>query len=109
MAIEGRLVRSVTLRDLDGTELASALLRDGPDGRRLSLERVVAGKGRLLHHYFGDGRRIVLLDLGDVQFRGVLSTMWLGAERRWFVDLPPAEAGLDSIVGAEVPQSAVTA
>lgn len=89
---------SVTIRDLDGRDLAIAVLRDAPDGRRLCIDRVVAGKGRLLQHYFGKGLRAVLLDSETFRLRGQLSTRWLDAERRWFVELNPAAAPFDSNV-----------
>ena len=82
-------MRTVTVRDVDGNDLATACLRPESDGPRLTLDRVLAGKGRLLHHYFGKGLRAVMLDTAEFRLRGTLSTQWLGAERRWFVDLQP--------------------
>jgi hypothetical protein len=88
-------VKIVTVRDLEGAALAVAVLGDVPEGSRIPLERVVTGKGRLLHHYFGRGCREVLLDSEEFRFRGLLSTRWVEAERRWFVELPPAGASFD--------------
>ncbi len=91
-AVAGRtVVQQVMVRDLDGAVLATAILQEIPDGPRLSLHRVVSGKGRLLQHYFARGLRAVTIDSGEFQLRGVLSTRWLNAERRWFVELRPLD------------------
>jgi hypothetical protein len=82
-------VRTVTLRDSDGNDLATALLSLENAGPRLALERVLAGRGTLLRHYFGKGLRAVMLESGDFRLRGKLSTRWAGGERVWFVELQP--------------------
>lgn len=94
-------MRTVTVHSLDGKALATALLQGVPGGQTLSLDRVIAGKGELLHHYFSDGLRIVLLDLDGLRSTGVLSTRWLNGERRWFVELRPSEAGSYSCMGKD--------
>lgn len=74
----------------DGAELARALLHEAPDPVVLLVERVTAGKGRLLHYYFGEGRRHVTAELGDFRLRGNLRTRWQDGERRWEIQLRAA-------------------
>lgn len=82
----------LTIRDGDGQQLATALADASPSSGELVIQRVVQGKGHLLHHYFGRGLRMVLVDSGDSQLHGTLSTRWLGAERQWIVRLNHAAA-----------------
>lgn len=80
-------MKNATIRDLDGAALANVVLDDHADGPRLAVGRVSGGKAKLLGHYFGKGLRQVLLDSGDFEFRAVLSTMWKGTSRQWFLEL----------------------
>lgn len=87
-----------TIRDGNGEELATALADTSASTGEMVIQRVVRGKGHLLHHYFGRSLRMVLVDSGESQLHGVLSTRWLGAERQWIVrlnqaDCRPAVAG----------------
>jgi hypothetical protein len=82
-------MRNVTISRIDGDVLARVVLSDLAGGPKLSIDKVVTGKGRLLHHYFGQGLRSVRLEAGDFQLNGTLSTRWCGSERRWFVELRP--------------------
>jgi len=74
----------------DGAELAIGLVHNAPDPVVLLLDRITAGKGRLLRYYFGEGRRHVVADLGDFRLRGNLRTHWQDGERRWEIQLRPA-------------------
>ncbi len=74
----------------DGAELAIGLVHNAPDPVVLLLDRITAGKGRLLHYYFGEGRRHVVADLGDFHLRGNLRTRWQDGERLWEIQLRPA-------------------
>ena len=56
------------------------------------LERVAAGKGRLLGYYFGRGNRAVEVESGDFRLRGSLRTSWAANERRWKVQMQPLTA-----------------
>jgi len=93
-------MRNVIVRKPDGAVLATVVLSDVTGGLKLAVDRVIAGKGQLLHHYFGQGLREVLLDSGDFKLNGVLSTRWLDSERRWFVELRPAGVGSGSAVSS---------
>ncbi|MBI2767613.1 MAG: hypothetical protein HYX53_17080 [Chloroflexi bacterium] len=73
------------LRD-DGQPLACVTL-ELSETRQLLVERVISGKSDLLRYYFVEGRHDVLVDLGAVRLRGVLTTRWVGSERRWWVRL----------------------
>jgi hypothetical protein len=92
-------MRNVTISKIDGDVLARAVLSDVAGGPKLSIDKVVAGKGRLLHHYFGQGLRSVRLESGDFQLNGSLSTQWCGSERRWFVELRPIGRGPGTAAG----------
>lgn len=81
-----------TIRDGNGQELATALADTSASTGEMVIQRVVRGKGHLLHHYFGRGLRAVLIDSGESQLHGVLSTRWLGAERQWIVRLGQSAA-----------------
>ena len=70
----------------DGHELAVATLRE-TERELLSIERVIRGKGRLLHYYFGEGRRMVHIESGAFILTGTIRTRWTGAERRWHIKL----------------------
>jgi hypothetical protein len=79
----------VTLLDSDGNELATFVAHSGRGSNRLVVGRVIRGKGKLLRHYFAEGRRSVQIQSGGFLLRGVLETSWLGAERQWAVRLTP--------------------
>ena len=74
----------------DGSELASGIRSEILNPAVLTVDRVTSGKGRLLHYYFGQGRRHVVADLGEFQLRGNLHTRWQDGERRWEIRLRPA-------------------
>ena len=80
----------LTIRDGEGQELATALADTSPITREVVIQRVVHGKGHLMQHYFGRGLRAVLVDSGETQLHGILSTRWVGAERQWIVRLGQA-------------------
>ena len=86
-------MRNATVCQSDGAVLATVVLADASSELTLSIDRVVAGKGQLLHHYFGQGLRSVLLKSGDFKFHGLFSTTWGDSERRWFVELRPSDGG----------------
>ncbi|HEY5476603.1 MAG TPA: hypothetical protein VIK11_07785 [Tepidiformaceae bacterium] len=77
----------ITLLSDSGKELATGMLKAGRADRTLELDRVIRGKGQLLHYFFGRGRRAVLVEVGDFRLRGVLATRWIGSERLWQVAL----------------------
>jgi hypothetical protein len=74
----------------DGIELASGMISRALDPVVLTVDRITSGKGRLLHYYFGQGRRHVVADLGDFRLRGNLRTRWQDGERRWEIRLRAA-------------------
>ena len=77
----------------NGAELAVGLLNTAADTAVLTVERVTAGKGRLLRYYFGEGRRHVVAEIGDFCLRGNLQTRWQDGERRWEIRLRTAATG----------------
>ncbi len=77
----------LTLFSDSGKELAIGTVRPGNIGQTLELDRVVQGKGQLLHYFFGRGKRAVIVEAGDFRLRGMLATQWLGQERLWQVTL----------------------
>ncbi len=85
-------MKQATISNGQGELLAEVELEDNTMYPRLSVRRVVAGKGRLLHHYFGNGQRDVVLSLDEFRFAARLSTSWVASERRWSVELTPTDA-----------------
>lgn len=71
----------------DGNELAVGVLTQTSGAATLTIDRVTAGKGRLLRYYFGEGRRHVVAELGEFRLRGNLQTCWQDGERRWEIRL----------------------
>ena len=82
----------------DGNELAIATLRQ-TEHELLSIERVVRGKGSLLHYYFGEGRRIVHVESGNFILTGTIRTQWTGGERLWYIKLAVPLAAPSQLVG----------
>ncbi|HKS92144.1 MAG TPA: hypothetical protein VJQ83_09475, partial [Tepidiformaceae bacterium] len=75
----------------DGAELALGVLNNAENPVVLVVDRVTAGKGRLLHYYFGEGRRHVVAEVGEFRLRGDLRTHWQDGERRWEIQLRAAQ------------------
>jgi hypothetical protein len=77
----------------DGRELATATRAKRLNPTTVLIERVDGGKGMLLQYYFGQGRRMIMLDLGGTLQPARLRTRWLGAAREWIANLEPAAEG----------------
>jgi hypothetical protein len=77
----------ITLLSDSGMELATGTFRSGRADRTLEFDRIVRGKGHLLHYFFGRGKRAVIVESGEFRLRGILATRWLGQERLWQVSL----------------------
>jgi hypothetical protein len=78
---------TVRIQDAAGAVLAYVTLEPCPAGKHLRVERVVAGKGRLLSHYFVRGCRDVFLCPEPFRIPARLSTRWLGHMREWTLEL----------------------
>jgi hypothetical protein len=70
----------------------------------LTIDRVIQGKGRLLHYYFGQGRRTVHLEEGDFLLTGTLATKWLEAERLWMISLARPGSPILPAIRRTIPQ-----
>ena len=77
----------VVIRSLDGKELAVAVPLVNLGEPVVMFSTVLSGRGRLLSGYFQDGLRAVIVDCGEVQLQGSLSTRWSEDHRLWAVEL----------------------
>ena len=91
----------VVIRGLDGEDFAVAIPLTGAGEPVLTFNRVLVGKGRLLHAYFLEGLRLVAVDCGEFQLRGALSTHWVADHRVWQVDLRSIFRGEGALPCAE--------
>jgi hypothetical protein len=91
--MRGLSVLPVVIRGLDGEELAVAVPVVNPAEPLLTFTDVVSGKGRLLADYFQDHLRSVIVDCGEFQLRGALSTRWIENHRVWAVELRSPSRG----------------
>ena len=83
---------TAVIRDASGQQMASVQLCPANDIHTISIERVLEGKGTLLNYYFGRGGRKVTLESDTFQLHGTLKTHWAKNERKWRLELEPAEA-----------------
>lgn len=81
---------SAIIRDKSGQKLAIVLLSPPEDEQTIPIQRVIEGKGSLLHYYFGRGMREVTIESETFRLPGVLRTNWAKNERKWRVALDPA-------------------
>ena len=79
----------ITICDRGGRTLAVARPCPPAGDLRLTIDRVLSGKGVLLSYFFGRGLRDVAVHVGMLRLKGRLSTRWTDTERLWFVDLQP--------------------
>jgi len=91
--MRGLPVLPVVIRGLDGEELAVAVAVVNPAEPVLTFTHVLSGKGRLLADYFQDHLRSVIIDCGEFQLRGALSTRWIENHRVWAVELRSPSRG----------------
>ena len=104
-ALESQEVR---LLDADGTPLTIATARTEDEDGAVPLEEV-QDPAVLMHYYFGQGQRLVVMELPEqiptLMIEGTLETWWIAGARRWqvYVDRPLVTLGP---VGSVQPVSA---
>jgi len=94
--LDKELDMTAVIRDTSGRAIASVTLSTGDNEQTIRVERVLDGKGTLLNYYFGRGGRRVTIESEMFQLTGILKTNWVKNERKWRVEVEPAETFIAS-------------
>lgn len=90
----------VVVRDLAGRQIAMVRVHVGGE-RHLLLAPVQRFRPGLLHYYFQEGGREVLVAAGDICMRGELRTYMDGTTRVWVLRLKGAETAAQPVAMGE--------